>query len=203
MAAEGTTLDVINPSRWADVQGSQCSSSKLNSLCQDCWNQFVPKMQKPGSLAKSGEVKRLKPASKACSGHAGERSGLVLPFTSQQRGTLSDAGGLGTMASPLVPAAQALEEATRPPHRRKDILRTASKPGAPRCVPQEPRSFILSRFSGAQSERASAGRFWVQLTLLGPSTVPGVDVADVLGAELARVARGGAAGRACVWCLLA
>lgn len=149
------------------------------------------------------EDKRLKPASKACSGHAGERSGLVLPFTSQQRGTLSDAGGLGTMASPLVPAAQALEEATRPPHRRKDILRTASKPGAPRCVPQEPRSFILSRFSGAQSERASAGRFWVQLTLLGPSTVPGVDVADVLGAELARVARGGAAGRACVWCLLA
>lgn len=202
MAAEGTTLDVINPSRWADVQGSQCSSSKLNSLCQDCWNQFVPKMQKPGSLAKLGR-QEAKTSFKGLLGHAGERSGLVLPFTSQQRGTLSDAGGLGTMASPLVPAAQALGEATRPPHRRKDILRTASKPGAPRCVPQEPRSFILSRFSGAQSERASAGRFWVQLTLLGPSTVPGVDVADVLGAELARVARGGAAGRACVRCLLA
>lgn len=89
--------------------------------------------------------------------------------------------GDGGFSTGLAQAAQALEEAGRPTQRRKDVLRTAGKPGAPRYVPQEPRSSVLSRFSGAQSERTSAGRFWAQLTLLGPSTAAGVDVADVLG----------------------
>lgn len=56
-AGWGTTLDVIDPSRWTDAQGSQRSSSKLNCLCQDCWNQFVPQMQKPGSLSKVGKTR--------------------------------------------------------------------------------------------------------------------------------------------------
>lgn len=170
----GTTLDVIDPSRWADAQANltACARTVGISLSPKCRSQAA--CQKWGRQETSSQ----RPAWAAL--ESAQAWSCLSPLGGQGRLQMEAGRGRG-FSTGLAQAAQALGEAARPTRRSKDILRTASKPGVPRCVPQEPRSSILSRFSGAQSERASAGRFWVQLTLLGPRTAAGVDVAGTLG----------------------